>query len=272
MASWYDWQHLIDAANDHMSRVLIPLPSYGFDPTEVAIPWKLLSVASIEVKFATPSGERASADELMLTGQRLGIWKFLLRARQDAVDAYGEMIDDASFCDPIRYCEAQEGDFDAIFLPGGHDKGVKEFLESTVLQRLVADFFAAAKPVAAICHGVVLAARSLHTNTGKSVLYDYKTTALLKSQETAAYMLTRFWLHDYYLTYPERTVEDEVTSVLSDRRHFLPGPKPFLRDSPDKPGRGFVVRDRSYVSARWPGDVYKITNEFLDLLRTGPTQ
>jgi putative intracellular protease/amidase len=249
-----------------MTRLLLPVPSYGFDPTEVAIPWKVFSGRGIEVVFATPDGGQGSADELMLEGKNLGIWKPVLRARQDAVDAYSEMQADDSFRQPVQYVDARVGDFDALFLPGGHDKDVKEFLESAVLQRLVADFFAAEKPLGAICHGVVLAARSINPETRKSVIHDYRTTALLKSQERAAYNLTRLWLRDYYLTYPEMTVEDEVRSVLSDSSNFERGPTPVLRDSPDHLERGFVVQDRNYLSARWPGDAYSIATKMTEML------
>jgi len=249
-----------------VSKVLVPIPSYGFDPTEVAIPWKWLSQKNHEVVFATPDGKKASPDNCMLTGDGLGIWKSTLRARQDAVAACREMDGDAAFCNPLTYADLEEGDFDAIYLPGGHDKRVKDFLESPSLQRLVADFFAAEKPVAAICHGVVLAARSKNCETGQSVIHDYKTTALLKSQERLAYTMTCLWMQDYYLTYPEMTVEDEVRSALSDGRNFVAGPQPILRDSVDHLGRGFVVRDRNYLSARWPGDVYNISLRFEEML------
>ena len=250
-----------------MSKILMPVPSYGFDPTEVAIPWKLLSEQGIGVVFTTPHGNKASPDRLLLHGENLGIWKPVLRARQDAVNACYEMEKDASFCRPLKYADAEEESFDGIFLPGGHDKRIKEYLESDVLQRLVAEFFVARKPVAAICHGVILAARSTDPDTGKSVIYDYKTTSLLKSQELFAYNLTRLWLKDYYLTYPATTVEDEVRSVLSDARNFLRGPTPLLRDSTNHLERGFIVRDRNYVSARWPGDVYKISLEMIRMLQ-----
>ena len=249
-----------------MKKVLIPLPHYGFDPTEVAIPWKLLSEKDIEITFITPEGKKPSADTIMLTGAKLGIWKSVLRARQDAVDAYHVMEKSESFCNPLKYTDVQEKNFDAIFLPGGHDKGVKEYLESEVLQQLVVDFFIAPKPVGAICHGVVLAARSINPYLGKSVIYDYKTTSLLKSQELLAYNLTRLWLKDYYLTYPGLTVEDEVKSVLSDSNNFLKGPTPLLRDSNEHLKRGFVARDRNYLSARWPGDVYNFSSEFINMV------
>jgi len=249
-----------------VSKVLIPIPSYGFDPTEVAIPWKLLTERNIGVVFATPTGTQASPDSRMVSGENLGIWKSALRARQDAVAACEEMGKDKSFCNPIKYVDARESDFAGIFLPGGHDKGVREYLESDVLQRLVINFFAVQKPVAAICHGVVLAARSIDPDTGKSVIYGYRTTSLLKSQELLAFYMTRLWLKDYYLTYPGLTVEDEVRSVLSDDKNFRTGPTPVLRDAIDHLDRGFVVKDRNYLSARWPGDIYRLSLGLVDLL------
>ncbi|RKZ99843.1 MAG: hypothetical protein DRQ47_10405, partial [Gammaproteobacteria bacterium] len=164
-----------------MKKILIPIPTYGFDPTEVAIPWKLITAKGMEIVFITPEGNKASADNLMLKGKGLGLWKPMLRAGQDAVKAYWEMEKSESFCNPLKYVDAQEEDFDAILLPGGHEKGVKEYLESETLQRLVVKFFDAQKPVAAICHGVVLAARSINPETNKSVIHNYKTTSLLKS-------------------------------------------------------------------------------------------
>ncbi len=249
-----------------MKKILIPLPSYGFDPTEVAIPWKLLSEGGFEVVFTTPNGTKASPDARMLKGIDLGVLKSILQARQDAVDACSEMQASQSFCQPLKYDDAKEDHFDAILLSGGHDKGVKEYLESKVLQALVVDFFATQKPVGAICHGVVLAARSIVPESNRSVIYDYKTTSLLKSQELLAYNLTRLWLDDYYLTYPDITVEDEVKSVLSDQENFIQGSSPIFRDGHNKLKRGFCVRDRNYVSARWPGDVYNFSLEFIQLL------
>lgn len=248
-------------------KILIPLPSYGFDPSEAAIPWKLLARKGYTIFFATPDGKKAEADRLMLSGERLGIWKSVLKAREDAVKAYREMEQTMDFCKPLRYSELNEKNFDALLLPGGHDKGVKEYLESAVLQQLVVDFFKANKPVAAICHGVVLAARSIDPYTQKSILFNYKTTALLASQEMTAYTMTRLWLKDYYLTYPGITVEAEVSAALADKANFLKGPTPLFRDDMSHLNRGFAVRDRNYLSARWPGDAYNFALEFIEMLK-----
>lgn len=247
-------------------KVLIPIPSYGFDPTEVAIPWKLLTDRGVEVVFATPNGQIAKTDTKMLIGEQLGIWKPVLKARKDAVDAFRAMEKSVAFCQPIGYDAIIVNDFDGLVLPGGHDKGVKEYLESKTLQQKVVAFFNATKPVGAICHGVVLAARSIDPVSNQSVLFNYKTTSLLKSQEMLAYNMTRLWLNDYYLTYPEITVEDEVKSVLADASHFQYGPTPLFRDDMEHLTRGFTVVDRNYVSARWPGDAYNFALAFLKLL------
>ena len=119
-------------------------------------------------------------------------------------------------------------DFDALLLTGGHAPGMRVYLGSGVLQSAVANFFAQEKPVGAICHGVLLAARSsLHP--GKSVLYGKKTTALTKQMELIAWRLTRLYLGDYYRTYPT-TVEDEVQSVLARPEDFISGPLPVRRE------------------------------------------
>ena len=249
-----------------MQKILIPLPSYGADPTEVAIPWKMLTENHCKITFITPHGEKATLDPLMLSGKKLGIWKSLLKARKDAVEACEAMCRSAEFCSPASYDAVRAQDFDALLLPGGHDKGVKEYLESTRLQSLVAAFFKQNQPVAAICHGVVLAARSIDSETGKSVIAGRKTTALLKSQEMAAFNLTRLWLGDYYLTYPGLSVEDEVTAALDNASNFVAGPRPLQRDSMAKLSRGFTVRDGNYLSARWPGDAYSFSRAFLEML------
>lgn len=247
-------------------RVIIPIPTYGFDPTEVAIPWLMLTKNNFEIIFATPNGSIAKADTLMLYGENLGVWKKVLQARKDAVDAYHQMIESHAFKNPINYISIQEKDFDAILLPGGHDKGVKEYLESNILQQVVVNFFEMNKPVAAICHGVVLLARSISPSSNKSVLYNYKTTCLLKKQELLAYHMTRLWLGNYYLTYPELTVEDEVKAALQNVHQFQKGNEAIFRDDEQHLSRGFVSVDRNYVSARWPGDAYNFSIAFIELL------
>ena len=247
-------------------KVLIPLPSYGFDPTEASIPWKVLTENGFQVVFATPRGQKAKGDRRMITGEGLGVFKKLLKARVDAVNAYMEMYESDEFSNPITYEKIFPQEYEGIYLPGGHDKGVKEYLESDILQSIMPHFFNNNKKIGAICHGVLLLARSRDPQTNKSVLYDYRTTSLLKSQELLAYHLTRLWLKDYYLTYPGLTVEEQVKSFLRSDAQFIRGPLPMFRDSFNNLKYGFCVRDRNYLSARWPGDIYTLSFELIKML------
>jgi len=246
-------------------NILIPLPARDFDPTEAAVAWRLLVAAGHDIVFATPTGQPAKADRRMLTGKGLGPWKTLLRARSDAREAYAAMVRTPEFCSPLRYADlSPEGrDLNGLLLPGGHDQGMRGLLEAPELQDMVAAWMKANRPLAAICHGVVVVARSIDPETNKSVLFGRRTTALLQSQELTAWWLTRAWLGNYYRTYPQ-TVEQEVTAALASSGDFVNGPLAVRRDTPARPG--FYVRDANYISARWPGDVYGFVAAFIDVL------
>lgn len=246
--------------------ILMPIPDYDFDPSETGIPWKILTDNKIGITFATPSGKPGRADFRMLTGKGLGIWKRLLMANREARICYSLMEKDERFNAPVKYDDVDPAEYSGIILPGGHAPGMKVYLESEKLQSIIVNFFRENKPVGAICHGVLLAARSINPETGKSVLYNYKTTALLKSQELAAYYLTRAWLGNYYRTYPA-TVEDEVKSFLIDKNNFHRGNSGLARDSYNDTEKSFSVLDNNYLSARWPGDAFHFSYEFLKFFK-----
>jgi putative intracellular protease/amidase len=282
------------------ARVLLPLPAQDFDPSEAAVSWRILARAGHSVGFATPDGRPAVADDMMLTGRGLDSWGavpllrnfplagLLLRANGDARAAYAEMIADPGYAAPGRWDAVDPASFDALLLPGGHRaRGMRAYLESDVLQRYVADFFDAGKPVAAICHGVLLAARSISKRTGRSVLNGYQTTALTWAFENNAWSLARvlrFWDPDYYRTYPEQngqpkgfmSVQQEVTRALARPEDFRDVPRDdpdyrrktsgLERDSDGNTAPAFVVRDRNYVSARWPGDAHTFAMTFAGML------
>lgn len=244
--------------------VLMPLPARDFDPTETAIPWQTLSQKGIEVVFATPDGKPAVCDPIMLTGHGLGPWSSLLSADIHAQKAYHHMSETALFRHPRKWHEVTVSDYQGLILPGGHAKGMREYLESDGLQSIVQSFFQANKPVGAICHGVLLAARS-RLPSGKSVLYGRKTTALLATQECSAWALTALWMGNYYRTYSQ-TVESEVKSFLASKQDFIKGHWPLYRDNPHQLQRGFAVRDENYVSARWPGDAHCFSHALIAVL------
>src|SRR5450759_2251339 len=77
--------------------------------------------------------------------------------------------------------------------------------------------------------------------------------------------LTCLWMGGYYRTYPQ-VLQDEVKSVLADAQDFIAGPTTVTRDSPGNLVPGFTVRDRNYLSARWPGDAHRFAAELLTML------
>jgi putative intracellular protease/amidase len=281
--------------------VLIVLPQRDFDPSEVAVTWKVLGDAGNTVIFATPDGRPAAADPLMPSGEELDLWgrvpilrkiKLLglgLRANGNARRAYASMRTSPSFLKPVSYSTLRVDQYDGLVLPGGHwARGMRQYLEDQQLQRFVGDFFDADKPVAAICHGVVLAARSISKRTGHSVLYGRKTTALTWRLERAAWSAMKYfgrvWDPAYYRTYLEvgaepfgyRSVQAEVSRALASADDFCDVPREaadhfrktsgLFRDSAKDQRASWVVRDRRYVSARWPGDVHAFAAAFATVL------
>src|SRR5262249_28810092 len=148
----------------------------------------------------------------MVTGVGLSVLAPILRADANGRSAYNAMAENREFLTPVAYDVIDATGADALLLPGGHAAGMRPYLESAMLQSVVARFFAEDRPVAAIGHGVLLAARSRQPD-GRSVLHGRRTTCLLKMQEMMAWALTCLWLGNYYRTYPT-PVEDEVRAVL----------------------------------------------------------
>lgn len=243
-----------------MAKILFPLPDRDFDVTEVAVPWKLLVEAGHHVVFATEAGATPACDPLLITGVVFGA----LGARPEPIAFYRELEGAPDFVRPRPWADCRAEDFDALFLAGGHAPGMRQYLGSEVVQRLTAAFFATPKPIAAICHGVLVAARA---RTGEhSVLHGLRTTCLPKYMERSAYLAT-FWRRGrYYRTYPAY-VEDEVRGALARPEDFERGPRAlFARGTRDDDGPAFVVEDGRYVSGRWPGDAYLIAKKLLERL------
>jgi putative intracellular protease/amidase len=198
------------------------------------------------------------------------------------------LLDDDAFRTPLHWGAARRSDYDALVLPGGHRaRGMRSYLESPEVQQIALDAFGAGKPVGAICHGVLVAARTIDPRTGHSVLHGRRTTALTWALERRAAEVarwTRFWDVNYYRTYPEErgqrwgfmSVQQEVTRALAEESDFVDVPKGEpdyrrktsgrARDTPSDSRPAWVVRDGSYVSARWPGDVHTFARTFAEVL------
>ncbi len=226
-----------------MTAILMPLPSEGFEPTEAAVPWKLLRAADVDVVFATVDGKPAQCDPLALKGVVFG----QIGAKPEDAETYHELVQDPAFQNPIRYDEIDPARFAGVHLAGGHAPGMKPYLESTVLQEKMVEFFSQERIISAICHGPVLLARSRDPKTNRSVLEGKRLTGLTKKLERAAYWMTVWTLGRHFRTYPEY-VQDEVKRAVGEAGQFEVGPFGASYD------QGFTVIDGNLITARWPGD------------------
>jgi putative intracellular protease/amidase len=245
-------------------RVLVPLPDRDFDPTEVAVPWRILRDAGHQVVFATERHSTVpAADPRLLAGVLFG----QLGAAPEAKSFYDELTGTAEFSATQAWDALGPAGFDGLLLPGGHAPGMRQYLGSAVLREQVGRFWQLGRPVGAICHGVLVRARTRDAATGRSVLAGCQTTCLPKYMERTEFLATAWRLGRYYRTYPAY-VEDEVKASLDNPgRQFRRGPLTVsARGTATDDTAAIVVQDGTYVSARWPGDAYLFAHRFCDLL------
>jgi putative intracellular protease/amidase len=253
-------------ADGMRKRVLVPLPDRDFDPTEAAVPWRLLTDAGYEIVFATERGGAPPAcDARALRGIVFGRFG----AGTEVQTFYAELEQAAEFRSPVAWTDADPERFDGLLLPGGHAPGMRQYLGSRALQEKISAFWYLQRPVGAICHGVLPLARA-RDDQGRSLLARRRTTCFPKYLERLARGAT-FWLGDYARTYPVY-VEDEVRAALDDpARQFERGSCVFLaRGTASDDRAAFVVVDGNYVSGRWLGDAYLFARSFERLLRAAP--
>jgi putative intracellular protease/amidase len=109
--------------------------------------------------------------------------------------------------------------YNLIFLPGGHEKSVRQIIDSPIIYKQLAHYFPATikpskKTVAAICHGVMVLSETKNAE-GESIIHECITTALPARFEQVAFWGTRLFLGDYYKTYGAGSDDVETSVRLS---------------------------------------------------------
>ncbi len=239
-------------ANAASPHILMPLPDHDFDPTEAAIPWKACTSRGWSVTISTERGSIAEGDALKLKGPLPG----LLTASAKARAAYREMVQDPCYQLPIPYAKIEPEQYQALLLPGGDTPRMRQYLESQVLQNKALQFAQQGKLIGAICHGVLVPARARDAQTGRSVLYGHRVTALPRSLDRFgdwldAMLLKRGWVtHTCY-------VIDEVCACLEHPEDLSGGRGLFTP---------YAVVDRNLITARWYLDAELFAERFVGAL------
>jgi putative intracellular protease/amidase len=239
-------------------RILLPLPDRDFDTTEAAALWDAATSAGHEVVFATEHGAIPTCDPHLLGPG----WRNPRPAKPHVVEMYRRMTADPHYFRPLTYDEIDPADFDAVHLPGGHSRGIKQYLDNAQLQRKIATFQSDGKVIGAICHGTLVLARARDQKTGKSLLDGRTVTTLTKPAEKRAFMRTFCRVGRRYRTYWKYT-ETEVRRALGPHGHLERG---------DARLQPFTVVDGLIVTARYPVDIGEYSTSFLQLLESTSAQ
>ncbi|MFJ5774201.1 type 1 glutamine amidotransferase domain-containing protein [Streptomyces sp. NPDC093094] len=127
----------------------------GYWAEEVAASHQVLTAEGADVVIATPGGVRPTVDALSLD-ERGGVSPADAERHRAYLDGIADRLDA-----PLALADARAADYDAIYLPGGHAP-MADLAQDAELGRLLGEFEAQGKIVAALCHGVagLLSART----------------------------------------------------------------------------------------------------------------
>ena len=146
----------------------------GFWLEEFAAPYYVFKDAGAEIVVASPKGGQPPLDP-----------------KSDAPDAqtaatvrFNEDADAlAMLANTQRLKDVVDGDFDALFYPGGHGP-MWDLAEDTDSIRLIEQTFSAGKPVAAVCHGPAVF-RHPRGALGEPLVKDKRVTGFSDEEEAA---------------------------------------------------------------------------------------
>ncbi|OGN94351.1 MAG: hypothetical protein A2Y88_01120 [Chloroflexi bacterium RBG_13_48_10] len=233
--------------------ILLPLPDHDFDPTESGIPWEACTSRGWRVEFSTEHGAVPQADAYKLTGP---LSEFITSGAK-ARSAYQQMTQDSAYQHPIPYMDIEPNRYNALILPGGDALRMRQYLESAQLRSKVLEFWQQGKLIGAICHGILVLTRTIDPQTGRSVLYGHKVTALPKSLDRFAYRLDSWLVKHGYIMYSS-CVAEEVRACLEHPEDFLTGPG-FLAP--------FAVSDGNLITSRYYMDAKLFAERFVNELQ-----
>jgi putative intracellular protease/amidase len=249
-------------------KVLILLPENGGDPSETAMPYDELRRAGYEVVFATASGKMSQLDTLASKSV------FLLPDRPNAEGRADtkRMLASKEFQKPITFDQAyQRDDFAALFVPGGEGKGMPAFLSNGRAHDLVRKFYAKNLPAAFLCHGALMAARTVDPKTGASVVRGERVTTISKTAEELA--VPAFILSGRPRVYGAlggNWAADEMRRAAGKDMFVEPDFTLRFRPAADRVN---VVRNGNHLFGSGPWDSKPFASAFVELLdsrRRGP--
>ena len=167
-----------------MSKILVVLTSHnqlgdtgsttGFWLEELAAPYYVFKDAGAELTLASPEGGQPPLDPKSddPDAQTEATRRFKADSAANVELAATARLDSLS----VR-------DFDAVFYPGGHGP-LWDLVDDEVSIRLIEDFWAGNKPVAAVCHAPIALVNAKDEN-GENIVKNREVTGFTNSEEEA---------------------------------------------------------------------------------------
>ena len=194
------------------------------------------------------------------------------------MDLYKQVIEWDEYKNPIAYDKIVPQDYDGMILIGGHAAGMNTFLNSETMQTKLSEFYNLKRPIAAICHGVLILSRTKNKD-GKSLIHDRKVCALPMWLEIQAYLITagicgvpakEYQLSTTWPNYVQGEIQKEASEFVVGPYHVL---APLFPGTATNHFNAFAYEDfpegkSPLVTARFWSDSYLWTNKFAALLET----
>lgn len=233
----------------------------GFYLNELMQPVKLLLDAGHQVTFATPLGRAPTVDRTSIDPMHFGGDADALRAHQALLDKLALTSPDRS---PVLSLERIEqigyGQFDAVYIPGGHAP-MQDLLTDKTLGRLLADFHARGKPTALVCHGPIALLSTLPDAAG-----------FTRQMATSNRAERPQWIYSGYSVTVISNQEEEQAKSLLGGGEMLFYPQTALEQAGARhrsnaaPWEANVVIDRELITGQNPASAVGVAKALLERL------
>ncbi|GAA5442545.1 protein/nucleic acid deglycase HchA [Microbulbifer sp. NBRC 101763] len=150
----------------------------GFWLEEFAAPYYIFKDAGAEVTLASPKGGQPPLDPKSDEPD----FQTAATERFHQDPAARQVL-----ANTVKLADVKEPDFDAVFYPGGHGP-LWDLAEDQKSISLIEDFFAANKPIAAVCHAPGVFRHTLRQD-GKPLVSGKSVTGFTNTEEAAVQLV-----------------------------------------------------------------------------------
>ena len=216
----------------------------GFWAEEFVVPHEKFRAAGMDVDVATPGGVRPPLDQKSLAPE-------MNPGGPAAIEHYKQYLASLEELKHPRVLEEfsqdEAGDYDAIFLPGGHGP-MRDLVCSVVLGEIVQRMKARDKLVVAVCHGPAGLLPAVAPD-GTWAFKGYRLTAFTNEEEAAVGLADKMPF----------LLENRLRELSAD---FRAG----------KPWAPHVVTDRNLITGQNPASSAGVADEALARLMSAATR